>query len=219
MKRKFHIQYKSNKKQKNTDDNNDNSDNNEHYTDVKVVDNHIWFNADVCNESIQSLIHAIHDKNNELQKIKNKFTNFEIKSKPIYLHINSYGGDLFEAMAGIDAIINSTIPIYTIVEGTAASAATLLSMVGKKRYITKHSYMLIHQLSSGMWGTMEELNDDHQNNQALMERLYKLYLQYTKLNRSKLRKILKKDIWWDSAKCVEAGLVDSIYKENEPIEI
>ena len=35
---------------------------------------------------------------------------------------------------------------------------------------------------------MEELNDDHQNNQALMERLYKLYLQYTKLNRSKLGK-------------------------------
>ena len=216
MKRKNNMKYKLSKKQKK--ENNDNDDGGNE-SSIKVVDNHIWFNASVCNESIQSLIHTIHTKNNELKKIKNKFTNFVITSKPIFLHINSYGGDLFEAMAGIDAIINSDIPIYTIVEGTAASAATLLSMVGERRFITRHSYMLIHQLSSGMWGTMEELEDDQKNNKALMERLYELYTGYTNLSKSQLKKILKKDIWWDSSKCVEVGLVDGIYKDDQEVDI
>ena len=227
MKRQSNINYKFNKKhkkRKNKNNNNDDSDdedndNDNDIMDVKVVDNHIWFNANVTNKSIQSLIHVIHNKNRELNRIKNKFTNFDITPKPIFLHINSYGGDLFESMAGIDSIINSDIPIHTIVEGTAASAATLLSIVGKKRYITKHSYMLIHQLSSSMWGTMAELEDDHHNNKALMERLYELYTEYSDLTKPKLKKILKKDIWWDADKCIEVGLVDEIYKEDSGVDI
>ena len=221
MKRQSNINYKFNKKHKNNDkhDDSDCDDNDNDMMDVKVVDNHIWFNADVTNKSVQALIHAIHIKNRELNRIKNKFTTFEIRSKPIFLHINSYGGDLFESMAGIDAIINSDIPIHTIIEGTAASAATLLSIVGQKRYITRHSYMLIHQLSSGMWGTMEELEDDQSNNKALMERLYKLYTEYTDLTKTQLRKILKKDIWWDSDKCIEVGIVDEIYKDEQEVAI
>ena len=221
MKRRHHLTYSFNKKHKSNkkQSKNDDDDSEDEKTDVKMVDNHIWFNADVTNESIQRLIYEIHIKNIALQKIKNKFTNFDITPKPIFLHINSYGGDLFESMAGIDAILNSEIPIHTIIEGTAASAATLLSIVGKKRYITKHSYMLIHQLSGSMWGTMAELEDDHTNNQALMDRLYKLYMEYSNLTKSKLKKLLKKDIWWDAEKCIEVGLVDGIYKDGQEFDI
>tara|TARA_B110000971_G_scaffold117462_1_gene120371 strand:- start:1111 stop:1776 length:666 start_codon:yes stop_codon:yes gene_type:complete len=221
MKRRHHLTYSFNKKHKSDkkQSKNDDDDSEDEKTDVKMVDNHIWFNADVTNESIQRLIYEIHIKNIALQKIKNKFTNFDITPKPIFLHINSYGGDLFESMAGIDAILNSEIPIHTIIEGTAASAATLLSIVGKKRYITKHSYMLIHQLSGSMWGTMAELEDDHTNNQALMDRLYKLYMEYSNLTKSKLKKLLKKDIWWDAEKCIEVGLVDGIYKDGQDFDI
>ena len=217
---KFNKKHKKHKKHKKNDDNDDSDDDKDNdIMDVKVVDNHIWFNANVTNDSIQSLIHVIHIKNKELNKIKNKFTNFDITPKPIFLHINSYGGDLFESMAGIDSIINSDIPIHTIVEGTAASAGTLLAMVGERRYITRHSYMLIHQLSGGMWGTMAELEDDHNNNKQLMERLYKLYTEYSNLTKSKLKKILKKDIWWDADKCIEVGIVDGIYKDGQDFDI
>ena len=217
---KFNKKHKKHKKHKKNDDNDDSDDDKDNdIMDVKVVDNHIWFNANVTNDSIQSLIHVIHIKNRELNKIKNKFTNFDITPKPIFLHINSYGGDLFESMAGIDSIINSDIPIHTIVEGTAASAGTLLAMVGERRYITRHSYMLIHQLSGGMWGTMAELEDDHNNNKQLMERLYKLYTEYSNLTKSKLKKILKKDIWWDADKCIEVGIVDGIYKDGQDFDI
>ena len=70
-----------------------------------------------------------------------------------------------------------------------------------------------------MWGTMAELEDDHHNNKALMERLYKLYTEYSDLTKPKLKKILKKDIWWDAEKCIAVGLVDEIYKEDYGVDI
>ena len=82
-------------------------------------------------------------------------------------------------MAAVDCIRNSKIPIYTIIEGRAASAATFMSIAGKKRYITENSVLLIHQLSSGMWGKMSELEDELENNKFFMEKIYSIYSKYT----------------------------------------
>ena len=95
-------------------------------TDNQIThkDNHIYFREDITLESINKLINIINTKNNEFNKLKNKKILDTITPKPIYLHITSHGGDLHEGLMGADAIINSEIPIYTIIEGYAASAAT-----------------------------------------------------------------------------------------------
>ena len=72
----------------------------------------------------------LNKKINELNKILLKQSiDYDIKPINIYLHINSFGGSLFAAFSTIDTIINSQIPIISIVEGAAASAATLISIV------------------------------------------------------------------------------------------
>ena len=48
----------------------------------------------------------------------------------IYVHICSYGGDVFAGLALMDLIKNNEIPITTIVEGPVASAATLMFLGG-----------------------------------------------------------------------------------------
>jgi len=118
-------------------------------------------------------------------------------------------------MAAVDAIRNSKIPIYTIIEGEAASAATFLSVSGKKRFMTENSVLLIHQLSAGAWGKMEELEDEHKNNKFFMEKIYSLYSKYTKISRKQLEKIMKHDIWWGIDKAINYGFVDAIYMGEE----
>jgi enoyl-CoA hydratase/carnithine racemase len=108
--------------------------------------------------------------------------------------------------------MNSRIPIVSIIEGAAASAATIISMVCHKRYITPNSFMLIHQLSTGASGKYEEMKDDFMNDTALMELLYRLYLEHTTMNIATIKKVLKRDLWWDAQKCLENGLVDDIHK-------
>ena len=184
---------------------------------IDSIGNHIWFNDDVTNNSVSQLIKIISGRNFVFEQKKREMFYCKLKPTPLYLHINSCGGDLQEGMAAVDAIRNSKIPIYTIIEGEAASAATFLSVAGKKRFITENSVLLIHQLSAGAWGKMEELEDEYENNKFFMEKIYSLYSKYTKISKKELRKIMKHDIWWSADKAIKYGVVDAIYKGEENV--
>lgn len=133
---------------------------------------------------------------------------------PIYLHINSFGGSVFDAMTAIDAIQSCKVPVYTIIEGSTASAGTLISIVGVKRFMRPNAHMLIHQLSSGFWGKMSELTDEFENNTLLMNKIKNLYKDYASIPRKDLAEILKHDLWWDFDKCKKYGLVDEEWKRT-----
>ena len=122
------------------------------------------------------------------------------------------GGEVFSGMMAVDAIVNTKIPIYTIIEGYAASAATYLSIVGKKRFMTKHSYVLVHQISAAEYGKFETLKDSHKNNKKIMTDMKKLYIEKTNLKSKELDEILKHDIWWNIDECIKHGLVDEEYQ-------
>jgi len=130
----------------------------------------------------------------------------------IYLHINSYGGSVFAGISSMDTIVRlkEKVDIITIVEGGVASAGTFLSVVGTNRWMTKNSFMLIHQLSSSTWGKYSELKDDIQNCDRLMDMIKRIYKQYTKVPDSEVDQILDHDLWWDADKCLEMKLIDKI---------
>ena len=162
--------------------------------------------------------------NMEIKKVANDLMsnrgNFQNLDTYIYIHINSFGGSVFAALSSIDTIINSEFPIVSIIEGAAASAATLMSVVCHERVIRPNAYMLIHQMSSGFWGKMEEIKDEFINLKKLTKKLKRIYKEHTKLrNKSKdkdtqdtirLNDILKRDLWWDSDECIKYGLVDRV---------
>jgi ATP-dependent protease ClpP protease subunit len=96
--------------------------------------------------------------------------------------------------------MKSEVPVVSVIEGCAASAATIMSVVASHRQINKHAYMLIHQLSSGMWGKYHEQKDTMENNDRLMK----------KIPKKELNNLLKHDLWWDAETCLKYGLVDEI---------
>ena len=175
--------------------------------DVEVDDNHIYFYTDVTKESVLNL-------NKNLAKIETDMMHtgnvLGIPTPEIKLHINSPGGSLFDGLAAVDYVRRSRAPVHSVIEGMAASAATLISVMAHKRSINKHSYMLIHQLSSGAIGKFEELMDDMENNKALMKAIKQIYLERTKIPENLLKDILKKDIYFDAKQCLKYGLVDQI---------
>ena len=116
--------------------------------------------------------------------------------------------------AAIDFIEQSEIPVYTVIEGATASAGTLMSIVGKKRYIRPHASMLIHQLSSWFGGKMTEIDDDYQNLQQMHESIRQIYTKHTRIDGDDLGELLKHDLWWKADKCIETGLVDGLWDES-----
>ncbi len=177
---------------------------------VTVRDNDIYFYCSVNKKNIVKLITAIKDCTKRLQHVQ---TDLGVDYLRINLHINSFGGSVFAAIAAIDTIVANPVPIISIVEGGAASAATLISCVCHERKITPNSFMLVHQLSSGFWGKMEEIKDEFKNLKKLMKTLTKIYKKHTSIDNSEgttLKNLLKRDLWLSSKECLKYGMVDVV---------
>lgn len=173
---------------------------------TKSVENNIYFYGDILESNALELNAALFELDKKLS-ISGVF----LDVRPIInLRINSYGGSLFAGLATVDVIRNLNSEVHSYIEGAAASAATIISVACSKRYIGKYSKMLIHQLSSGIYGKYTELEDDMENNKHLMATIKSIYKQYTKLPMKKLDEILKHDLWFDSKTCLDYGLVDEI---------
>lgn len=182
---------------------------------VYRLDNHIYFTSDVSLLNINLLSKLIYQINREFEITKATIKCGDLQPSPIYIHIMTIGGDLFSGLRGMDIIENSTVPIYTVVEGYAQSAGSLLFLAGKKRFMTENSFMLIHQLSSyGESGTFEQLKDSFSNNQVLMNRIIDIYHKKSngKLTKDKLQELLKHDLFWDFNTCKSYNLADELYK-------
>ena len=124
--------------------------------------NQIHFYADVNKKTCHRLIQLLEDANDELAEIDRKYGSKNSKNK-IFLFINSDGGCVHSALSVVDRILQSEYEIVSIVEGVAASAATIISMVCHHRYIQPNAQMLIHELSSSCWGKFHEMKEEVDN--------------------------------------------------------
>ncbi len=180
---------------------------------VSYNDNHIYFRTKVNTESITKLITIINKKNQEFEELLENELIESATPNNLWLHITSYGGSVNECFRAIDAITSSKIPIYTIIDGYAASSGSMMALVGKRRFMTPSAYVLIHQLSStGPTGTFWRIKDKYANVVQHMDDIYNLYMNNTNLNREELEQLMSHDLWWRSDICLKYGIVDEIYK-------
>ncbi len=178
--------------------------------DIVVNNNSIHFNSDVTEESMSQLCKELRNMDELLSIISN---NYKIDKIPIYLFIKTYGGDVYSVMSAIDCITSLKSPVYTIVDGFVASAGTLLSIIGEKRFIQPNAYVLIHEISSHVWGKMSNIIDEYSNLQKLTKHIKAYYAKRTKLSVKQLDTILKSDITWNAEEAIKYGIVDEIYKK------
>ena len=175
---------------------------------VKVVDNNIYFYCPVTMNTILELTLSIKKLTTHLIMMQVQFGScFE---PIINLYINSEGGDVVAILGIVDIILNNKVPIHTIITGHACSAASILSIIGAKRYIAPNSYMLIHNLSSTFWGKAHEFEDEMKNINKLMANLKKIYSTHGKIPKTKLEALLKKDLYLDAKTSLKLGFVDEI---------
>ena len=165
---------------------------------IGIYDNNIYFSGPITDESIFALTSHI--------------LNIQQSSSSINLHIQSNGGSLLTTLGIVDLIKGSDIPINTYVNGYAASAATLISVVGAKRFMNTHGVLLIHQLKMGLgYGKYEEIKDYSDNANTLMNIIKKIYLENTKLDTNTLNYLLTHDLWLNSSVCKNYGIIDIVY--------
>lgn len=183
---------------------------------------HIYYRGEVTMSGVNELCDLI-------QQINDESTHDD--QDPIYLHITSMGGDLLAGYMAFDFIKNSTVPVYTIADGFAVSSGANMYMAGKKRFMRKHSYLLIHQLNQFRCERETSLNalDNAENVSEFMSKLYAMYLDNIRhhrenvpesdiLTKEKLMLHMHHDIFWNYDTCLRYGLVDELYTNINDIE-
>lgn len=129
---------------------------------------------------------------------------------PIKLHIQSGGGMLMPTFYVCDVIKSLDTPVHIYIDGFVASAASLIAICGTKRLMTKHSFMLIHQLQSQSSGRLNEMKDEISNLDFFNNNAKDIYFQNSNITETMLDRLLSDELWIDATQCLELGLVDEI---------
>ena len=174
---------------------------------ISVHENKIYYYSNVNRESAVELNKKIGEIESKSLTLANTL---DIDPPVLKILINSGGGSITAGISSMDTMLRCKVPIHTYVDGFAASAATFLSVVGNYRFMSRNSYMLIHQLSSNFWGTYANFEDEKQNLDLMMKTIKDVYKKYTKVPMKKLDEILKHDLLWDAKTCLEYGLIDEV---------
>ncbi len=174
---------------------------------ISVHENKIYYYSNVNRESAVELNKKIGEIESKSLTLANTL---DIDPPVLKILINSGGGSITAGISSMDTMLRCKVPIHTYVDGFAASAATFLSVVGNYRFMSRNSYMLIHQLSSNFWGTYANFEDEKQNLDLMMKTIKDVYKKYTKVPMKKLDEILKHDLLWDAKQCLEYGLIDEV---------
>lgn len=197
---------------------NDNEENEEFIQDKRniwVDKSDIYF-YDFIDPETQLLLSKYYNK--AVEYIYSNSGEYSIKNNGephniVTLHINSGGGDVFSSLAIYDFLKEAEIPVVGIVEGQAASGASIILQGCKQKLMSPHSMILIHELSSGTFGKLTQMKQDFKNWESMMDLIKDIYRKETKIPEDELDKILEPDYYWKADKCKEYGLVDYIIGE------
>jgi ATP-dependent protease ClpP protease subunit len=176
-----------------------------------TMNNHIYFNDDITQQSTFQLSKELR---HVARNMKMRSLALGTPIQPIYLHLSTNGGEISAAFSVVDCMKTLGVPVYSVVDGFVASAGTIISLAAEKRFIQPNAYMLIHQLSSGVWGKMDDIDEQVGNLKKLMDHITKFYLKHTSLTSKALQKILTTDVTWNAEESIEKGIADAIYTCN-----
>jgi ATP-dependent Clp endopeptidase proteolytic subunit ClpP len=192
----------------NNDDDDDGSDS-DNENIIKTIGSDIYFHAEVDRKNIFNLIENIKKLEIELLKKSIELNGYVPE---IRLFIHSEGGDVYSGFSAMDHIQNSRVKITTIADGCCASAGTFILLAGKKRLMNPHSYILIHQISSGgFWGKFEDLKDEITTCTKIMDMVKTVYTEQTEIPQKKLKTLMKRDIYLSSEECLRYQIVSGLY--------
>ncbi|MEL3904988.1 MAG: ATP-dependent Clp protease proteolytic subunit [Treponemataceae bacterium] len=134
------------------------------------------------------------------------------KTKPIYLYIDSPGGDVDAGFAIFDVIRFIQPEVIAIGTGLIASAASLILLAAKKenRFGLPNSHYLIHQPLSRMQGVATDIEIHAQEIEKAKAKINAIIAEETGTAREKVAADTDRDYWLNADEAIDYGLISKI---------
>ena len=144
----------------------------------------------------------------------------EDEKSPIYMYIDSPGGDVDAGFAIFDMIRFINAPVYLIGMGLIASAATLVLLAVDKEFRIglPNSRYLIHQPLGGMRGVATDIEIYAKDMEKIRAKLNSLIAKQTGTSLEQVTKDTERDFWLDSDEAVKYGLISKIISKKSELK-
>ena len=142
----------------------------------------------------------------------------ELQVDDINVYINSYGGEVAEALAIYSALKRHTARVHTYCDGFACSAATIIFCAGDDRIMGDISLMMIHNAAVCVgYATADKMRKAADDIDKITQRSVKAYLSVSNLSEDDIRDMMDKETWISADEALAWGFATKI-AEQEPEE-
>ena len=132
---------------------------------------------------------------------------------PIWLYINSPGGDCYSGLAIYDTMNALGAKVYTCVMGAACSMAFILAIAGEKkhRYALKHSRLMMHQpLGNPGYSQATDLEIANREMQNIKNDMSEIIALHTKKDKEIIKMDMERDYYMRGQEAIDYGAIDKI---------
>ncbi|MGF9907276.1 head maturation protease, ClpP-related [Brevibacillus porteri] len=130
----------------------------------------------------------------------------------ITVRINSIGGDVFAAQAIFTQLKLNPANITIIIDGLAASAATIVAMAGDTIKMPNNALMMIHNPLLGLYGyyNVADFEKLTVTLETVKESIMNAYLSKASIDKNALSSMMDEEKWMTAEEAKELGFVDEI---------
>jgi ATP-dependent protease ClpP protease subunit len=128
----------------------------------------------------------------------------------IRLHINSPGGEVFEAVAISNQLRRHKARTVAIVDGIAASAASFLAVTADETVMAPHSELMIHDAWGVCVGNEADMAAMAGTLGSLSDNIASMYAAKAGGEVDAWRTLMSTETWYSATEAVEAGLADRV---------
>lgn len=141
------------------------------------------------------------------------------ETKPVWIFINSPGGEVYSGFAIYDVVKFIKCPVYMLGVGLIASAASLiyLAVPRERRYALPNSTYLIHQPLASMKGNATDIEIYADKLNKTKERLNKIIADATGKSLDDVVGDTDRDYWMTADEAKNYGLVGAIVTSRNEI--
>jgi ATP-dependent Clp protease, protease subunit len=161
----------------------------------------IYLNSDIDEDALDLVLKAMDE--------------FERGAEPLQVkvEISSYGGSVYDMLGIIGRLRSSSCHIITRGFGKIMSAATLILAAGDERLMDENAWLMMHEMSDKLKGTMSELEVELKHCRDLESQMYDMYEEFSKgvTKAATFKKLCAgKNHYIDAETTLKLGLVDRI---------
>ncbi len=139
----------------------------------------------------------------------------------ITVKLNSCGGDLYTGIAIHNALKALTGEVNVVVEGIAASAASVIMCAGDTVTVYPGSLVMIHGVSVVLWDALnlKDMETLMAGMDASERAVAEIYNAKTGIAVETLREMMSKETWLTGREALDQGFADSLKEDEEDPDV